>query len=412
MDFDAIIVGSGISGTWAAKLMAEQGLKVLLLEKDPAPMPKITGRVVLQSTLNAFPVLQNYVTTKFHRIRYYANNLEDFFDISSQEPLITTVDLPKFESDILKQAIDHGVQIKYNHLVRYVTVEDDGIFVITDSDSYRTSLLIGADSTDSRTAQSLSLQKAQDSTNFRLVILKSILRLKSYEQASSEPENAVEYFINFEKKCHFAWLLPEKDTITIGIYADFTDFQHIRDLLVEFEEYLVSVRKIPKTAPNPTNDQNASVHIGIVPKNYPLKEGKVGIMLIGLAGGFFSPFFLEGTHFSLASATAAAEVAIKMVNSHRDPYKVPEQYNRAWNKSIGKALEFHHKMFNFLYEHPPRWENTIKWGADNKEIPDLFSQIITGDSKSKIYNQTSRLIFSYYRLHRRHNRISTKEVTL
>ena len=39
-DFDAIVVGSGISGGWAAKELCERGLKVLLLERgkdiDPA----------------------------------------------------------------------------------------------------------------------------------------------------------------------------------------------------------------------------------------------------------------------------------------------------------------------------------------------------------------------------------------
>lgn len=32
-EFDAIVVGSGISGGWAAKELTEKGLKVLLLER-------------------------------------------------------------------------------------------------------------------------------------------------------------------------------------------------------------------------------------------------------------------------------------------------------------------------------------------------------------------------------------------
>ena len=32
-NFDAIVVGSGISGGWAAKELCEKGLKVLLLER-------------------------------------------------------------------------------------------------------------------------------------------------------------------------------------------------------------------------------------------------------------------------------------------------------------------------------------------------------------------------------------------
>jgi choline dehydrogenase-like flavoprotein len=32
-DYDAIVVGSGISGGWAAKELTEKGLRVLLLER-------------------------------------------------------------------------------------------------------------------------------------------------------------------------------------------------------------------------------------------------------------------------------------------------------------------------------------------------------------------------------------------
>jgi choline dehydrogenase-like flavoprotein len=32
--YDAIVIGSGVSGGWAAKELTEKGLKVLMLEKD------------------------------------------------------------------------------------------------------------------------------------------------------------------------------------------------------------------------------------------------------------------------------------------------------------------------------------------------------------------------------------------
>jgi choline dehydrogenase-like flavoprotein len=33
MDFDAIIIGSGISGGWAAKELTQRGLKTLLIDR-------------------------------------------------------------------------------------------------------------------------------------------------------------------------------------------------------------------------------------------------------------------------------------------------------------------------------------------------------------------------------------------
>jgi choline dehydrogenase-like flavoprotein len=39
-DFDAIVVGSGMSGGMSAKELTERGLKVLVLERGPAIIPE------------------------------------------------------------------------------------------------------------------------------------------------------------------------------------------------------------------------------------------------------------------------------------------------------------------------------------------------------------------------------------
>ena len=40
--YDAIVIGSGVSGGWAAKELTEKGLKVLMLERGK-PLDHITG---------------------------------------------------------------------------------------------------------------------------------------------------------------------------------------------------------------------------------------------------------------------------------------------------------------------------------------------------------------------------------
>ena len=37
--FDAIVIGSGMSGGWAAKELCDKGLKTLVLERGPAANP-------------------------------------------------------------------------------------------------------------------------------------------------------------------------------------------------------------------------------------------------------------------------------------------------------------------------------------------------------------------------------------
>ena len=45
-EYDAIVVGSGISGGWAAKELTEKGLRVLLLERGARTGPWLNRRVI------------------------------------------------------------------------------------------------------------------------------------------------------------------------------------------------------------------------------------------------------------------------------------------------------------------------------------------------------------------------------
>jgi choline dehydrogenase-like flavoprotein len=85
-EFDAIVVGSGISGGWAAKELTEKGLKVLLLErgediphgtgytsanKDPWDFPHRGGKT--QEMVKAYPVLNRDYPLNETNLNYWAN---------------------------------------------------------------------------------------------------------------------------------------------------------------------------------------------------------------------------------------------------------------------------------------------------------------------------------------------------
>ena len=45
--YDAIVIGSGISGGWAAKELTQKGLKVLMLERGFRHLPLLSGKKIL-----------------------------------------------------------------------------------------------------------------------------------------------------------------------------------------------------------------------------------------------------------------------------------------------------------------------------------------------------------------------------
>lgn len=88
-EFDAIVVGSGISGGWAAKELTEKGLKVILLErgrdikhgvdypsanKDPWEFPHRGGRT--QQMIQDYPVLKRDYPLNETNLDYWAKDSE------------------------------------------------------------------------------------------------------------------------------------------------------------------------------------------------------------------------------------------------------------------------------------------------------------------------------------------------
>ena len=88
--FDAIVVGSGISGGWAAKELTEKGLKVLMLErgeniehikdyitanKDPWEFPHAGGRT--QQMINDYPVLKRDYPLSEKNLSWWASDKDN-----------------------------------------------------------------------------------------------------------------------------------------------------------------------------------------------------------------------------------------------------------------------------------------------------------------------------------------------
>ena len=164
--FDVTIVGAGLAGLQCARLLGQQGFRVLLADRKPDLNQKVhTTGIFVRRTLEDFGLPEDclgpairYVSlySPAHRVLHLESK-NDEFRIGRMGPLYQR---------LLNQSVHHGVQwlpsanyldatqVDGNSLVRFRL--DDGVKSIS------TRFLIGGDGVSSRVARDLQLDRNRD----------------------------------------------------------------------------------------------------------------------------------------------------------------------------------------------------------------------------------------------------------
>src|SRR5690606_31005556 len=91
--YDAIVVGSGISGGWAAKELCEKGLKTLVLERgrqveDLKDYPTMTANAWDMPHRNKIPLAEKLENPVVNRCYAFQEDTEHFFVKDRDHPYI------------------------------------------------------------------------------------------------------------------------------------------------------------------------------------------------------------------------------------------------------------------------------------------------------------------------------------
>ncbi|MFX1453370.1 MAG: FAD-dependent oxidoreductase, partial [Promethearchaeota archaeon] len=113
--YDVIIVGAGPAGSTAAKFIAEEGFKVLLIDKEKFPRNKPCGGALTRRVIERFPymskILQNIITSeKIFDGKIYSPSLKYSAKIISNKPLGFMVFRDQFDYELVKIAKNAGAE--------------------------------------------------------------------------------------------------------------------------------------------------------------------------------------------------------------------------------------------------------------------------------------------------------------
>ncbi|GBC98282.1 Menaquinone reductase [bacterium HR17] len=354
-DADVIVVGAGPAGATAARLLAEWGLCVLLLERKKMPRYKPCGGALTKRTLHLLAPLDisPVIEARINTLAIQAPD-GDRFTLTLPEPLIVTVMRDRFDAFLTDAAVAAGTYLRQAETVLRCEQTSEGVIVTTTQRTYRARLLIGADGANSVVAQQLGLRPQR-----RAVSLVSELAPTTFPRWDG---SAHLWFPSALRG--YAWCFPKGAHLSAGIYTLSSTLPQWRTWL---ESYLAPLRLLDGFQrhhlhghPVPLADKRAAFHRG---------NG----LLIGDAAGLADPFTGEGISWAVLSAQWVAESALRVLTGEwRDLHGYTERLRAQVVPERQAALWFARILFAL-----PRL--SCRWFLRHDAVLRNFARLLSGE---------------------------------
>lgn len=284
--FEIVIIGAGPAGLRAAKVLAQAGKKVLVLERNSVVGPKICAG-------GAFPkvykegIPEDLIERKFNLLKIHLSG-KTYEIKSSRDYLLSTIDRGNLGRWMAKEAEKAGAKILTNSQV--ISVDRDKVR-LKNNQTFYFDYLIGADGGTSLVRKYLNLP-----IKFALCYQYTLPRYFENLEVFYEPDLF---------GVGYGWIFPHKNWTKIGCGSDL-EFHNGNQLKENFHSWLKKLG---------INYQGAELEGHIINYNYRGYQFQ-NIFLIGEAAGFVSGLSGAGIYSGLISGQ---EIARKILDAKYRP---------------------------------------------------------------------------------------------
>ena len=345
-EYDVVVIGAGPAGSIAARVLAEKGVTVMVLEKkQEIGTPKRCGEGLdlnhLDVTIKPDPL---WATNRICGGVVYAPNGKK---VMVDKAVGHIIERKIFEKHLATDAIRLGARymvkaraisvIKENGIVKGVTAEYMGTKF-----QVRSKIVIAADGVDSKIAKSAGLKTLNNPKDYHSGF--------QYEMAGMKNVNFSTLHLFFGTKIApkgYVWIFPKGEGIAnVGIGVPGTGSSEdsygmsARDYLDRFIEN------------NPDIFEDASpleINAGGVPLSSSTETFVTdGLMVVGDAAHQINPIHGGGLVIGMNAAKFAADVAAKAIQENNTSRDRLYEYEETWRETTGKRMQNLLKLRMFL----------------------------------------------------------------
>ena len=372
--YDIAVIGGGPAGATAAQALAEEGAKVLLLERGNRIKP--CGGAIPPKLIEEFDIPQQQLVARVHRARIVAPS-HRHVDMPINGGYVGMVDRKDFDEWLRQRAAHRGADYRQGEFLRLKEAGDHVQLEYRERNAPRdqveyveAKLVIGADGANSMVAsQGLYDQPRLSMVSDRNEILRFVPgenpmhHVAAYHEIIAAPADGYDrarcdvYYDHKLSPDFYAWIFPHGDTLSVGVGSAQKGFS-LRQAVTRLREEsgLDQVETLRREgAPIPL---------------HPLRRWGNGrnVIVTGDAAGVVAPASGEGIYYAMLSGKLAASSAASFLQTG-DPAAL-RQARKLFMKHHGQTFRMLAMMQKYWYTRDERRERFVSICAD-PDVQDL-----------------------------------------
>lgn len=368
--WDVAVIGAGPAGATAARVAAEAGSRVILLERFALPRYKTCGGGLIARSLSAIPPevslpVKGHATALTFSLRGRLERTR-----KAPGPVINLVQRDEFDAALVQAAVSAGAVISENTTVTRLAEAQAVVRISTrEHGVIKARVVVGADGSAGRCAGYVGVRYDQVDLGLELEIPTPPAQLEAWKDR---------VLIDWGRiPGSYAWVFPKGDQLSVGVIANKGTGEQTRTYLNDFLDRL-NLRDIAPTI--------SSGHLTRCrTSDAPLYRGRV--LVAGDAAGLLDPWSREGISFALRSGAMAGQAAAQAskATSTEEVARALADYTATITSTLAPEMQAGQAFMQAFKRHPLAFHLALIL------VPQawtLFASVISG--RTSIAEVTSR----------------------
>jgi len=362
---DLVVVGAGPAGSVTAKKAAQQGLDVLLIERNQEIGVPVKCAEGVSKEIERFVALdKTWICAEVKGANIYApDGTKVVLSGTKMEEVGYVLERRLFDKFLAHEAARAGAEIRLK-TEAYGIIEDDGntrgVYVRSRGEDIRiyADIVVGADGVESRVGRWAGINTRLHPADVSICAEFLMCDIDLNNDYS-------EFFLGSTiAPKGYAWIFPKGEdcaNVGLGIGGDVSGEHH---RAIDYLKAFVHERF-------PAGKVIAEMY-GAVPLSGPIHESVAdGLMLVGDAARHVNPLTGGGIIYAIQAGELAGDVVAKAMQENDVSKQRLMEYETRWRKEFGKRLETGLKAKNFLFKLSDEDLNTLAHSLQEVELKEL-----------------------------------------